>query len=178
MLRHMVGLLCSVSLTKSRSVVLVRGYSRIIIHVGTNDLSDFVDGGESRYVTLFGILNRFRALRNVIRRKNKNALLLFSSVLPRFSRYDTFKPLAHGLNFALEKLCAKSNGSNIFVPSYRRFLSHGSPRDELFSERDGLHLNGAGVVELSACFQQALSTRHLMGRVGLKRRKKLSKLSY
>ena len=155
----------------------VKGYARILIHVGANDLSNMVDEDE-RYVTVFTLINRFKALRNVIRRQNKNALLLFSSVLPRVNRYHIFKPLCHGLNFALEKMCARSKGSNVFVASYKRFISFGSPREELFAENDGLHLNGAGVVELTACFQQALSTGHLMGRVGAKRRKRLAKLPY
>ena len=65
----------------------VRGYSRILIHVGTNDISNWVDNEEQRYVSVIGLINRFKALRNVIRAKNRNALLLFSSILPRRDRY-------------------------------------------------------------------------------------------
>ena len=52
----------------------------------------------------------------------------------------------------------------MFILSYRSFLAGGEPREELFA-KDGLHFNGAGVDRLEACFQQALSTEHLMVRV-------------
>ena len=52
----------------------------------------------------------------------------------------------------------------MYISSYRSFLAGGEPREELFA-KDGLHLNGAGVDILKACFQQALSTEHLITRV-------------
>ena len=52
----------------------------------------------------------------------------------------------------------------MFIPSYRSFLAGKEPREELFA-KDGLHLNGAGVDILEACFQQALTTEHIMVRV-------------
>ena len=156
----------------------VRGYSRILIHVGCNDISNLISKGELRYVSIIQMMDRFRALRNTLRRKNSSALLLFSSVLPRRTGYKLYKPLIHGLNFALEKFCAKSRGTNVFVPSFRVFLSRGQPRTELFSESDGLHVNGAGVIVLEACFQQALSTGYLMVRVKTKRARKLADLPY
>ena len=160
------------------SQVSVRGYSRILIHVGSNDISNLIEKQELRSVTIFNIMERFRALRNTIRRQNSGALLLFSSILPRKDNYTLYRPFIHGLNFALEKFCAKSRGCNIFVPSYRQFLEYGQPIPGLFSDKDGLHLDGSGVVVLDGCFQQALSTGYLMTRVKCKRNEKLANLPY
>ena len=65
----------------------------------------------------------------------------------------------------------------MYTSSYRSFLAGGEPRDELFVE-EGLHMNGAGVNRLEACFQQPLSTEHLITRATAERTKKLSELSY
>ena len=159
--------------------VSVVGYSRILIHVGCNDVSNSVfSKKERRYTTVITIMDRFRALRSVIRRVNSGALLLFSSILPRREKYQLFRPLIQGLNFALEKFCAKSKGTNIFIPSFRCFLSHGEPRPEYFSDSDGLHLDGAGVVKLQGVFQQALSSGYLRVRVKCERAKMLAAIKY
>ena len=123
------------------------------------------------------LLRCFTTLRSVIRRRNSNTVLLFSSVLPRLKKFAKYKPYASGLNFALEKMCAKSQGACIYVPSYRNFLRGGRPREELFA-RDGLHLIGAGVDCLEACFQQALSTAYLTDRVTAARTRWMAKLGY
>ena len=82
----------------------VRGYARIIVHVGANDLSDMVTANQSKPVTVFDMMAGYKELRNTIREKNPRALIIFSSVLPRYEQYDLFKPYAQGLNYALEKI--------------------------------------------------------------------------
>ena len=156
--------------------VSVRGYMRILIHAGANDISNLISKGELKWVSIMQMMDRFRALRNTIRRENSSALLIFSAVLPRRNRYKLFKPLIHGLNFALEKFCAKSQGTNIFLPSFRPFLSHGEPKPELFAKKDGLHLNGAGVRVLEGVFQQGFSSGYLLARLRAKRTRKLAAL--
>ena len=69
----------------------------------------------------------------------------FPLILPRLNQFRKFNPYILGLNFALKKWYAKSGGSCAFIPSYRSFLTGGGSREELFA-KDGLHLNGAGVV--------------------------------
>ena len=157
--------------------VEVSRVSRILLHVGTNDIANLLDSGRIEGVTPQELLRRFTTLRSVIRRRNSNAVLLFSSVLPRLKKFAKYKPYASGLNFALEKMCAKSQGACIYIPSYRNFLRGGRPREELFA-RDGLHLNGAGVDCLEACFQQALSTAYLTDRVTAARTRRMAKLGY
>ena len=152
-------------------------HDRILVHVGTNDVADLVGTKRARSVTPEQALRKFKVLREVIRRHNSRALILFSSILPRQKQFMKFKPYVIGLNFALEKWCSKSGGSCVFIPSYRSFLAAGEPRDELYA-KDGLHLNGAGVDRLEACFQQALSTKHLLVKVMAERTRKLSELAY
>ena len=156
----------------------VRGYSRILIHVGTNDVGNLFSKGEHRTMTIFRIMDSFHSLRDTIRRRNSSAMLLFSSILPRRNRYKLFRPYIQGLNFALEKFCAKSRGANVFIPSYNCFLLNGEPRHSLFSDSDGLHLKGAGVVKLQGCFQQAFSSGYLRVRVLCKQTRDMAAIKY
>ena len=153
----------------------VRGLKRILLHVGINDINNLIDKKKHRADTIFQVMDRFKALRDAIRRRNSSALLLVSSILPRRSRYYVFRPYIQGLNFALEKWCAKSKHT-VFIPSYQSFLSQGQPIAALYSERDGLHLSKSGVEKLEACFQQAFSTGYLLTRVTANRVGKLASL--
>ena len=147
-------------------------HERILVHVGTNDVDDVLRSSRTKAVTSQQVLRKYKVLREVIRRRNSRALILFSSILPRLKQFMKFKPYVLELNFALEKWCAKSGGSCVFISSHRSFLVGREPREELFA-KDGLHLNGAGVDRLEACFQQTLSTEHLMVRVTAERTRKL-----
>ena len=64
--------------------------SRILVHVGTNDIANLLDSGRIEGVTPQELLRRFTTLRSVIRRRNSNAVLLFSSVLPRLKKFAKF----------------------------------------------------------------------------------------
>lgn len=157
--------------------VKVSGYSRILIHVGSNDISNLVRSSEVHYMCAQDMLRRYKALRSIIRRRNSGAVLIFSAILPRQKQFHLFKPYIIGMNFAIEKWCAKSRGASVFIPAYKPFLAHGKPKPELFA-CDGLHLTGAGVEVLEGCMQQALSTGYLVRRVNTQRTARLSKLSY
>lgn len=123
--------------------VKVSGFSRILIHLGSNDMSDLLNSGEIAKTLVKDVLRRFSALRNSIRRRNSGAVLIFSAIIPRMSGYGRFKPFLYGINFALEKWRAKSRGACIFIPSFRCFLDTGRPMAELYGQ-DGLHLKGTG----------------------------------
>ena len=150
--------------------------SRILVHVGTNDISNLLDSGRIKHTTPQELLWCFSTLRSGIRRRNSGAVIKFSSVLPRLKKIETYKPYAAGLNFCLEIWCAKSGGACIYIPSYRNFLKGGRPRSELFA-KDELHLNSAGVDCLEACFQQAMSTAYLVDRVTAGRTRRLAMVS-
>ena len=151
--------------------VRVQGYSRIILNVGTNDISNLMKDSRHRRTTIFDMMDRFVALRNSIRRRS-SALLIFTSILPRANRFKLFSAYISGLNFAIERFCAKSEAC-IFAPVYEPFLSRGTPNLALFAESDHLHLRGAGVDLLESLLQQAMSTGYLIERVRLGRTKML-----
>ena len=157
--------------------VKVNGFTKILVHVGTNDLSTLVESGNVQHVGIHELLRSFKVLRDVIRKRNSEAIILFSSILPRVRGFDLYRHFVYGLNFALEKWCAKSNGSSIFIPSFSCFLFEGRPRSEYFA-RDGLHLNGAGIDKMEAVVQQAFASKYLFQRVNARRTMKLLSLRY
>ena len=156
----------------------VAGFSRILIHVGSNDISNLFSSGQVRRVTALQMMDRYVSLRSVIRRRNSSAVLLFSAILPRVTKFSQCKPYITGLNFCLEKWCAKTQGACIFIPSYDSFMSYGLPNAAFFSDSDGLHLDGGGVDALEGLFQQALSSGYLQTRVGAYRTWMLRTLPY
>ena len=141
----------------------VKGVSRILIHGGANSM--FERNGQIRRVTIFEVLEEFKAIRTVIRRENSSAILIFSSILPRRDGYLENKSYIAGINFALEKWCARSKGSCVFLPSYVPFIKHGKPNKALLSDSDGLHPCGAGVSKLDSLFEQAFSSEFLLDKV-------------
>ena len=135
----------------------IAGFSLILIHGGINDLDEVIKSGMIAHMFVQDFIRRYVVLRDMVRRRNRNALVVFSAILPRAGDFKNFFPYVYGVNFALRKWCAKSGGASIFVPTYEQFLVRGLPRYELFSNSDGLHLNGAGVERLEAYFQQVMS---------------------
>ena len=155
----------------------VKGYEKILVHMGACDLGNLLDSGRIHGTSLPEFMRRYQVLRDCIRRRNSSAVIIFSSILPREDRYEEFLPYTYGINFALEKWCAKSKGATIFTPTYEQFLKNGLPRKELYA-RDGLHLSGGGVDRLEASFQQAMSTPYLEKRISARRTRKLAALPY
>ena len=159
----------------------LEGYSRILVHVGTNDLSNMFRYERHRRTTIFDIMERYTALRNSIRRRNKCAVIMFTSILPRAFKTKLMRSYITGVNFALEKFCARSDGTRVYIPAYKAFMSKfekDQPNKALFSENDGLHLEGPGVDKLEAIMQQAFSTEYLIDRVSCGQTLRLRDLSY
>ena len=143
----------------------VKGFSRILIHAGANNLFN-KKGRVNARPTLFEHLQEFIALRSVIRRKNSYAVIIFSAILPRRDHFKEHKSFIAGLNFALEKWCARSSGASIFAPTHLAFLGgDGLPNMALLADSDGLHPCGAGVSKLDGLFEQVLSSEYLLERV-------------
>ncbi len=138
-------------------------YDSVLIHIGTNDISDLICKNLLATTGPNDILRRFKVLRDVVRKQNPKAIIFFSSILPRATGLAVKKPspavlghLAYGINHMISKWLSTST-STFFVRSDKWFRSHGEVRDELFSDSDGLHLNGGGTHRLSQCFSQVLS---------------------
>ncbi len=72
-------------------------------------------------------------------------------------------PCLFGLNFALEKWCAMSQGRRIFIATHKVFLSAGQPKWERFSRSDNIHPNGPGTdILLQELLQQAMSPQYML----------------
>ena len=155
----------------------VSGYAVIYIHVGTNDLNNLIASGEISHTLPVHIMERFRALRANIRRVNSTAIIQFSSIMPRMEDFTRYDPLIRGINFALEKWCAKTQGACIFVPSWRWFVHGGSPIQAYYC-RDGIHPNGAGNSALQAGIQQSMSIATMVERATSRRVKRLAELPF
>ena len=158
--------------------VVVTGCARVLVHVGTNDLSNMLRRKNFSKVTIHAIIGKYRTLYEVVRRLEPNALIIFSSILPRTKGNRVMKPYVQGVNFALEKMCAQSQGRAVYLPSFKWFLEYGQPVKEFFAKRDGLHLRAKGTLRLAQCFTQAFSTGYLVNRLGKKRTRKLANLRY
>ena len=162
--------------------VQVTGYTRILIHLGSNDLSNMFDSRRysDRRITIFDLMDRYVTLRNSIRMRNQSAVLLFSSILPRVNRWKLFKPFIRGVNFALRKLCAKTHGACIYIPLYDSFVFPKTelPRSALFRDRDGLHLVGGGLDKFESLLRQAFSNGYLLDQVNSGETRVLANLKY
>ena len=161
----------------------IEKFDMLLVHAGINDLNDLLDTESNKLVnkTLpMDIIRKYYALRNSIRRRNQRCILLFSSILHRGPKsFKKFFPYVYGVNFGIEKMCAKSGGTCVFVPSWQAFvvkngLSY-SPKSELFAS-DSLHLNGAGVDVLSQVLQQAMTGQFVLEKLGSVRRRRLEAL--
>ncbi len=155
----------------------VTGYSIICVHAGTNDINQLIESGNIANTSIHDVMGYYSALRANIRRRNTFALILFSSVLPRADKFYQYLPLIRGLNFAIEKMCSKSKGASIYIPSYKWFIQRGNPVKALYAQ-DGLHPNGAGNDTLQAGLQQMMSTAALIERVTSRRTARLAALPY
>ncbi len=150
-------------------------YSIILVHAGTNDLNNLITSGQLASTSIRHFIYRYIALRANIRRCNSHALILISSVLPRLDEFQIYDPLIRGINFALEKMCAKTGGACLYVPSFKWFMSYDSPIKAYFAS-DGIHPNGAGNGALQAGFQQSLSVGTMIERAVSRRTKRLAAL--
>ncbi len=149
--------------------VSVAGFYYILIHVGINDLSEWLQKDLIWPHTIHDLLNRYKALYKVLRRRNKSAIIMFSSILPYADKFDQFFPLICSINFALEKWCAKSGGTRLFMASHAQFLRKGKPKHELFARVDGLHPNGVGTDDLQSFFQHVLTSEYVYEQTQSKR---------
>ena len=90
-----------------------------------------------------------------VRRKNPDISILISSVLPRPTDADILGEKVVATNNRLVRICKEEHVQ--FIKFFRRFLHQGKPKRDLFSIRDALHLNDAGVLLLILCFIHVIS---------------------
>lgn len=153
-------------------MVVVRDRKAILIHVGTNDVSDLLRRQQERKrqlsymgrahkppITVEQIVEGFKSVVFQIRRHNHTAQILFSAILPRPTDYNDSEPIIRQVNNQIEQYCWQH--SCIFVYSYKWFCRAGLPVKAYFAQNDDLHLSDAGSSRLEQAFQMALSDSNL-----------------
>jgi len=117
----------------SRSIK-VEGYRFIVIHVGTNDLSN------GRLVSEVSL--DIKDLIELIRQSNQDAVLLVSGVLYRPKDDRTTFRKVNGVNVAIKRVCDRYR-SVLFLRSQSQFKSGSMLLTQLY-DNGGLHLNQEG----------------------------------
>ncbi len=160
--------------------VSVVGYDYILVHVGINDISEWINKDWLNIYTVQDFMIMYRALHKVLRCWNRHAIIMFSSIVPWEAIFDFYFPLIRGINFALEKWCAQSaqsSGRRVFVPSHSKFRK-GVGLKQCFARADGLHPNSVGTDDLQGFYQQVLTPEHVLEQVMFKRVTRLAALPY
>ncbi len=62
--------------------VSVVGYGYILVHVGINDLSEWIKKDWVKIYTIQEFMIMYKALHRVLRRQNRLVIIMFSSILP------------------------------------------------------------------------------------------------
>ena len=96
------------------SQVDIAWHERILVHVGTNNVADLLSSRRARSVTPQQVLRKYKVLREVIRRQNSRALILFSYILLRLNQLRKFKPYVLGLNYPWRNV-VPSNESPVYL---------------------------------------------------------------
>ena len=118
----------------------------VILHVGTNDITGILSVEE--------ILSSYNDLISIVK-KNGSCKILMSAVLPRPIDFEISDDKVKSLNHGLMKLCESRHVR--FLKTFKPFLYYGKPRRELFTVRDGLHLNFEGVRRLREFFVNTIA---------------------
>jgi len=135
----------------SRSISVV-GYQVIIVHVGTNDVSN---GRTSVEISL-----DIKELIDAVRRNNRNAVLVISGILYRPVDDDTTYAMVNATNAAISRVTDRFPGV-LFLRSHTLFKSGHTLLDQLY-DHSGLHLNQAGQGRLGTYLRARLARGSLI----------------
>lgn len=109
---------------------------QVVIYEGDNDLAS------SEKITADSVLNRFKALFELIRSRIPKTNISFVSIKPSLSREKLMPEMAKANSLIKKFLKGKKNAS--FIDVYHAMLDKdGLPRKDIFLE-DGLHMNAKG----------------------------------
>ena len=145
--------------------IRIGGFRALWFHVGTNaaaPVAVHVDGVQRMVApSVDDVMAQYRRLKNTIRFYNRDALLLFSSVLPRLCDFETTGALVLAVNTRLKTWC-RGEANTCFVDVYEEFTHKsgqhmGEPKRHLFSSKDDLHLSREGLVHLADVLRPHMS---------------------
>ena len=124
----------SIYYRNQRSTIKVEGYQFIVVHIGTNDLSN----GRTAVEVSWDL----KELIELIRRSNSGAILLVSGVLYRPKDDRTTFRKVNEFNVAMKRVCDHFR-SVMFMRSHSLFKSGSTLLTQLY-DNGGLHLNREG----------------------------------
>ena len=140
--------------------IKVAGYQTILIHVGTNDLSN---GRSALEISL-----DIKELLDVIRRDNRDAVLIVSAILYRPVDDFTSYRKVNVVNAEVDRVCNRFR-STLFIRTHSVFKSGNTLLAQLY-DAHGLHLNRAGLDRLGTYLRARLSRGCLRRDFALARR--------
>lgn len=109
---------------------------QVVIYEGDNDVAS------SDEITADSVLNRFKTLFYLIRKKLPNTSIAFVSIKPSLSRQKLMPVMANANSLIKNFLKGKKNAA--FIDVYHSMLNEdGTPKKDIFIE-DGLHMNAKG----------------------------------
>lgn len=109
---------------------------QVVIYEGDNDVAS------SDEITADSVLNRFKTLYYLIRKKLPNTSIAFVSIKPSLSRQKLMPVMANANSLIKSFLKGKRNAA--FIDVYHSMLNKdGTPKKDIFIE-DGLHMNAKG----------------------------------
>jgi len=123
----------------------VNGRSRLIVHVGTNNISN------SRSEEL---LEKYRSFMRKLKEKTND--IMFTGILPRINGRNEFYSRAFSINNQLKTLCEQEG------VGFANFWNDFYGRKELFLD-DGLHLNSVGSARFGRLLQNKCSNFQAIG---------------
>ena len=142
----------------SKDAVALEKYDYIIIHVGINNIGNFVKFKMSHRIAYNGIISDFANLIAIVQKKKPGITILVSSILPRPVDHSATDDIIKELNSCLKDTMSIDMGFK-FICSYKAVSKFGTYQRYLFAKADqGLHLNTAGSNRLRSFFLRVIST--------------------
>lgn len=144
-----------------RHHIPVRGFQKILLHIGVIDILNIHESKDSSYrnIEFKQLMRRFSFLLRVIRWKNPSALILVSGILPVPKYHEAIGLKIRSINFALHVISAKFCNC-LYVDTSSAYLFDLKPIKKYFY--DGLHLSYSGSRVLSSRFRQALCPMEIL----------------
>ena len=147
--------------------VSLENFEYVLIHVGTNDVDNYVNNEPKFKQKPFDIERAFEYivsdygnLIGIVRKKKPKIVIILSAILPRPKDHTDTDPLIRKVNGYIEKQMAKTSQIR-FLRSYKPFMFGGAVKRELFARNDGgLHLNTEGTNKLHFFFLRSLASMY------------------
>ena len=153
--------------------IKVAGYDHILVHVGTNTVSDILRSNRMRANEIYwtgrpdrpllganDALNDFKETVSSIRQYNTTGSIIFSGIISRLCDLEESESLVVEVNRLIREYCCVTE-KLLFTPTYAHFVKNGRPITDLYDPNDYLHVSRRGNDVLTHAFQIALSNTNI-----------------